>query len=97
MWQILNLRKPSRAELETTELRLTSTEKIILRRKAYISSWVITGYEELVLGDVTMEDEAAVEMSLLDTIWLFRIRELTTKGTNFTMARCDGLRRGFPK
>jgi len=81
VWRFLNLRKLSREKLETTaELRLTSTEKIILGRKVHISSWVIEGYEELVLGDETIEDEDAVEIGLLDTLWLFRIRERLLRG-----------------
>ena len=75
VWRFLNLRKISRAALETIELRLTSTEKIVLGRKVHISSWVKEGYEELVLGDGTIKDEDAVEIGLLDTLWLFRVRE----------------------
>lgn len=80
VWRFLNLRKLSRAKLETIELKLTSTEKIVLGRKVHISSWVIKGYEELVLGDETIQDEDAVEIGLLDTLWLFRIRERLVRG-----------------
>jgi hypothetical protein len=80
VWRFLNLRKLSRGKLETIEFNLTSTEKIILGRKVHISSWVMKGYEELVLGDETIEDEDAVEIGLLDTLWLFRIRERLVRG-----------------
>jgi hypothetical protein len=80
MWRFLNLRKISWAALETIELRLTSTEKIVLGRKVHISSWVKKGYEELVLGDETIKDEDAVEIGLLDTLWLFRVRERRLTG-----------------
>ena len=51
-------------------------EKIILGREFYYSSWILTGYKELVQKSDTITDDEAINIQLPTAIHLFRIREI---------------------
>jgi len=76
-WYFLNLRAMAISELERMQ-ELTSIEKITLGRENKISSWVTTGFLDLVQrGDTITDDEAmAVDFDYITTAYkLFRVRE----------------------
>jgi hypothetical protein len=74
-WRFLDLRKMAKSELEAGQ-ELTSVEKIVLGREFYDSSWISTGYRELVQKSDTITDDEAIDIELPTAINLCRIREI---------------------
>jgi len=81
-WYFVKLRTMAIAELERMA-ELTSVEKIVLGRKVKISSWIISGFAELIFRENTIDDDEAmdVDSGYITTIYkLFRMRELRLEG-----------------
>lgn len=95
MWYFINLKKIAISELDSLGT-LTTLEKIVLGRKCGVSSWILSGYTELVSKAETLNDEEVEAVDYKTAVKLFRIRESRLNGIyHYSQGWADEIKRVF--